>query len=162
MKLYRSQLDQLISKKLFEISIEDLELDDCQIINNQIHCTINVESVSNGYRIYGDIRCKKLETCDRCLNTYEDKKNIHLDVFLSNNNELINNSEIILFKDSEDFIDLGPVIHDLILLDNPLKELCKNNCKGLCSNCGTDLNKSLCKCVKSNNDHRWDKLKKIN
>ena len=161
MKLYRSQLDQLISNKLFEISIENLELDDCQFIQKQIYCTINVESASNGYRIYGDIRFKKLESCDRCLNTYEHKKKILLDVILSNNNELINNTDIILFKDSEDFIDLGPVIHDLILLDNPLKRLCTNKCKGLCSNCGTDLNKSLCKCVKSNNDHRWDKLKKL-
>ena len=60
MKLYRSQLDQLISNKLFEISIEDLELDDRQFKNNQIYCTVNVESASNGYRIYGDIKCKKI------------------------------------------------------------------------------------------------------
>ena len=84
-----------------------------------------------------------------------------LDIILSNNFELTNNTDIIFFKDSEDFIDLGPVIYDLILLDSPLKQLCADNCKGLCSNCGKDLNKALCKCVKSNSDHQWDQLKKL-
>ena len=161
MKLYRSQLDQLISNQLFEISIEDLDLDSFQVVNDQIFSTVTVEFASSGYRIYGDIKCKTLEACDRCLNSYEHKKKIILDIILSNKNELINNTDIILFKDSEDFIDLSPVIHDLILLDDPLKRLCRNDCKGLCSNCGADLNKSVCKCTKSNNDHRWDKLKKL-
>ena len=161
MKLYRSQLDQLISKKLFEISTKDLKLDSLEFMNNKIYCTINIETASNGYRIYGNINCQQLESCDRCLNSYENKKKILLDVILSNNNELINNSEIILFKDSEDFIDLCPVIHDLILLDNPLKRLCTKKCKGLCPNCGIDFNKSSCKCAKSNNDDQWNKLKKL-
>ena len=161
MKLYRSQIDQLISNKLFEISIEDLGLNKYQFVNDQLDCSITVKSTSNGYRIYGNIKCKILESCDRCLNTYEHNKKIPLDIILSNNVELINNTDIILFKDSEDFIDLGPIIYDLILLDSPLKRLCTDNCKGLCYNCGKDLNKALCKCMKPNSDHRWDKLKKL-
>ena len=88
-----------------------------------------VKSASNGYHIHGKISCKTLESCDRCLNTYENKKKILLDIILSNNFELTNNTDIIFFKDSEDFIDLGPVIHDLILLDSPFKQLCADNCK---------------------------------
>ena len=75
---------------------------------------------------------------------------------------MINNIDTIQFKDSEDFIDLDPIIHDLVLLDNPIKQLCIGDCKGLCSNCGTNLNKSLCKCADTCTDHRWDELKKIN
>ena len=74
MKLYRSQLDQLISKQLFEISTEDLKLDNHQFINNEIFCTITVDSASNGYRIYGDLKGKVLESCDRCLVSYENEK----------------------------------------------------------------------------------------
>ena len=70
MKLYRSQLDQLISNKLFEISIKDLGLDKYQFINDQLQCSITIKSASNGYHIYGNISCKTLESCDRCLNTY--------------------------------------------------------------------------------------------
>ena len=38
------------------------------------------------------------------------------------------------------FIDLDPDIRDYIMLDYPLKPLCKENCKGLCPRCGANLN----------------------
>jgi uncharacterized protein len=38
------------------------------------------------------------------------------------------------------FIDLDPDIRDYIMLDYPLKPLCKANCKGLCPRCGANLN----------------------
>ncbi|MFA6384373.1 MAG: DUF177 domain-containing protein [Candidatus Omnitrophota bacterium] len=38
------------------------------------------------------------------------------------------------------FIDLDPDIRDCIMLDYPLKPLCKGNCKGLCPRCGANLN----------------------
>lgn len=37
-------------------------------------------------------------------------------------------------------IDLDPDIRDYIMLDYPLKPLCKENCKGLCPRCGANLN----------------------
>jgi uncharacterized protein len=37
-------------------------------------------------------------------------------------------------------IDLDPDIRDHIMLDYPLKPLCKEDCKGLCPRCGANLN----------------------
>jgi uncharacterized protein len=37
-------------------------------------------------------------------------------------------------------IDLDPDIRDYIMLDYPLKPLCKEDCKGLCPRCGANLN----------------------
>jgi uncharacterized protein len=37
-------------------------------------------------------------------------------------------------------IDLDPEIRDYIMLDYPLKPLCKEDCKGLCPRCGANLN----------------------
>lgn len=45
-------------------------------------------------------------------------------------------------------IDVWPAIFDEIVLNLPLKPLCKKSCKGLCPNCGADLNKKKCKCRK--------------
>jgi uncharacterized protein len=42
-------------------------------------------------------------------------------------------------------IDLDPDIRDYILLDYPIKPLCKEDCKGLCPKCGQNLN-SVTKC----------------
>ena len=38
------------------------------------------------------------------------------------------------------------------------KYLCSEDCKGLCSTCGADLNEGECGCSKGNIDPRWSQL----
>lgn len=47
---------------------------------------------------------------------------------------------------SGDFIDLAPLICEQIVLQVPIKVLCSPDCRGLCSHCGTNLNKGSCNC----------------
>jgi uncharacterized protein len=42
------------------------------------------------------------------------------------------------------FLDLGPFIHDKAILSIPLKPLCSEKCKGLCTICGVNLNETTC------------------
>lgn len=44
-------------------------------------------------------------------------------------------------------IDLGPDIRAEIILDYPIKPLCKSSCKGLCPKCGRNLNEGGCNCA---------------
>jgi uncharacterized protein len=44
-------------------------------------------------------------------------------------------------------IDLNPAIAEEIILDFPMKPLCKADCQGLCPKCGKDLNQGKCNCV---------------
>lgn len=46
----------------------------------------------------------------------------------------------------EEEADLTPYIRDELMLDYPIKPLCKDSCKGLCRGCGADLNKGGCSC----------------
>jgi len=45
-----------------------------------------------------------------------------------------------------DFIDLAPIICEQIMLQVPMKALCSEECKGLCTHCGANLNTSSCNC----------------
>ena len=45
-----------------------------------------------------------------------------------------------------DFIDLAPIICEQIILQIPIKVLCSEKCKGLCQQCGINLNVSSCNC----------------
>ena len=47
---------------------------------------------------------------------------------------------------SGDSIDLRAVLTEQVLLDLPMKILCSDDCKGLCSQCGADLNGDDCGC----------------
>ena len=44
-------------------------------------------------------------------------------------------------------IDLEPLLRAALLLEMPLSPLCSDDCKGLCPQCGINLNKELCTCV---------------
>ena len=56
-------------------------------------------------------------------------------------------------EDEEEFIVCGDYTLDLdelvamdILLELPTRFLCREDCKGLCPKCGTNLNESTCNC----------------
>ena len=47
-----------------------------------------------------------------------------------------------------DSVTLDPEIRDELLLDHPIRILCKPDCKGLCTSCGANLNEGECGCAK--------------
>jgi uncharacterized protein len=56
-------------------------------------------------------------------------------------------------------IDVDEIVREQILLALPDRALCREDCKGLCSICGTDLNGGSCNCEASDLDPRWAALK---
>jgi uncharacterized protein len=59
-------------------------------------------------------------------------------------------------------IDLTDVVREQILLDLPEQVLCKEDCKGLCPQCGADRNLIDCSCEEKTIDPRWAALKDLN
>jgi uncharacterized protein len=43
-------------------------------------------------------------------------------------------------------IDLEPLVRELLILAIPIMPLCREDCKGICSRCGIDLNLESCSC----------------
>jgi len=64
---------------------------------------------------------------------------------------------LMLFDD--DMIDISQGIYEEALAALPLKNLCHDDCRGLCLNCGADLNREACCCTKEHIDPRLAKLK---
>ena len=62
---------------------------------------------------------------------------------------------------SGDSIDITTEASNAILVSLPLRFICDADCQGLCSLCGTNLNKGKCNCEKENNDPRLAKLKEL-
>jgi uncharacterized protein len=58
-------------------------------------------------------------------------------------------------------IDISEYVHDAVILSLPLKPLCKENCLGLCSRCGKNLNEGECNCERTTSDHRWQELTQL-
>ena len=58
-------------------------------------------------------------------------------------------------------IELDDLLREDILLELPTKFLCKPDCKGLCPQCGKNLNEGKCGCSARQVDPRLEILKKL-
>jgi uncharacterized protein len=96
--------------------------------------------------------------CDRCACDVEKQITIpveHILVTLLNDEE---NDDFLLIEKTH--FELDPLVTEDIFLELPAKILCKDDCRGLCSNCGENLNNGQCGCPK-HVDPRLEALKQL-
>ena len=60
-----------------------------------------------------------------------------------------------------DGIDIAPALLQALLLELPMQPLCRPDCKGLCPDCGADLNQQPCTCNHQDIDIRFSKLQAL-
>jgi uncharacterized protein len=58
-------------------------------------------------------------------------------------------------------IDVDEIMKEQILLAVPTRMLCREDCKGICPECGIDKNTGECQCVTDDIDPRWAALKNL-
>ena len=54
--------------------------------------------------------------------------------------------------------DSRPLVVEQVELSLPMKPLCREDCAGLCAQCGQDWNEGRCSCVQVRVDPRWAAL----
>ena len=82
-----------------------------------------------------------LITCDRCLKELERAYHYDFDHIVVPSANSDNDEYIVADGES---IELNETAVTDLLLQLPTKNLCKDDCKGLCMICGCDLNESTC------------------
>jgi uncharacterized protein len=58
-------------------------------------------------------------------------------------------------------VELNDVLREYVLLSLPMQRLCRENCKGICPECGQNRNNKECQCHGSAVDDRWAALKQF-
>jgi uncharacterized protein len=61
----------------------------------------------------------------------------------------------------EEKVDLRPMVRDNVLLALPPDPLCREDCRGLCTRCGTNRNFDTCDCTVDEPDPRWAALREL-
>ena len=163
MKLLRSELLAGFSDKLFEIPVNSLNLKGLEFRKEIIMYRLSSESIPEGFKLKGSLAFSFLKSCDRCLEKFEDVHNPAFKLWLTSNMDLIKdeNIDVIPFPNTMSNIDLKNFFHDFIFLEDPLKYLCSNDCKGLCHHCGLNLNNNSCNCVTISTDTPFDVLESM-
>ncbi|MBE7039847.1 MAG: DUF177 domain-containing protein [Ruminococcaceae bacterium] len=98
--------------------------------------------------------------CARCLKPLEESFSIEFSEMLKNvDEEITDRDAVVTFSGFT--VDLTDIIRSNILVNLSTKYLCSEECKGICSICGADLNESPCHCTNDYIDPRMEGLKRL-
>jgi uncharacterized protein len=119
-----------------------------QVVNNGQ--TLEVQGVIQGWARY---------SCSRCLDEFVAKIEVPFTENFSETEENLTAevNDIQLFQGDE--IDLTEIVREDIILAEPIQPLCADDCRGLCTLCGVNLNKQSCTCESTRVDPRLEKLR---
>ncbi|MFZ2356635.1 MAG: DUF177 domain-containing protein [Candidatus Omnitrophota bacterium] len=134
MKVYINQIagDGLHLEESVEAKILDVETDEVKF-NGPIKIKADISKITNAVTADVGIDVLMRLCCSRCLEKIEFN-------FIK---ELKLNYQA---DKTVQVIDLNPDIREEIILDYPIKPLCKPGCRGICPKCGNNLNEGGCSC----------------
>jgi len=61
----------------------------------------------------------------------------------------------------EPVVDLGDILRQQLYLSLPVKKVCNEDCRGLCPNCGINLNRGQCNCLNRITDSHFSVLSQL-
>jgi Predicted metal-binding, possibly nucleic acid-binding protein len=149
MKLNLKDIIEISGASLpFQCELESLNPDYPSIVrfNAPPYAEGIVKNAAGALNLHADITADMVCICDRCMKEFETVKTLQLEVPLAAELEDEENADIFLLD--SDFLNLDEVLETCFILDMESKFLCKEDCAGLCGNCGADLNDGPCSCKK--------------
>jgi uncharacterized protein len=126
-------------------------------ITGNIQGDVTVVREYENIRVTGRVTAPLALACSRCLAEFTSFVDTSFTIFFRKESALASATEdelelgemdLLSSAFSGDEIDLTHEIEEQIAMEIPLKPLCSDACKGLCHECGIDLNTSGCSCSK--------------
>lgn len=118
-----------------------------------------------GFLLQGDLAYQQTLTCTRCLKEFEEPANSELRLLVevggvagAPGERELGEDELEVVTVAGDELDTDPLVLEQVLLNLPMKPLCRPDCKGLCPRCGVDRNVEACGCEVASTDPRWSAL----
>ncbi len=119
------------------------------IINSRV--SGRVVNFSGRLEFNADVSSVVSTFCARCLSPVTAELSFPI-------SEVVGGDEITL---NGTILDVGSIVEMYIFMNLPIKFVCGEDCKGLCSKCGANLNNGKCDCSGDEIDERLAALKKL-
>ncbi len=159
------------SAAAFPVLAEMVDHGECEF-SAPVRTALKVQRIGDLVEIDGNIETSVRLPCSRCLQSFETHLNSQFAVtYLQRATDGIEDSEsqevelssadmgIVYFQGEK--IDLKYTIQEQVVMEFPLKALCKQDCKGLCPKCGADLNEDPCDCDRRSSPGKFAVLKNL-
>jgi len=130
--------------------------------------TFDIFKDKKQFRLVGRVRTTLELPCGRCLEPFTMHVDAQFDLRYHPHVENTGEGEREIEEDDlttafyeHDEIDLGHLMREQFYLSLPMKPLCRQDCRGLCPECGTNLNRGACECKREWQDPRLEPLKAL-
>lgn len=137
-------------------------------INEAVEATIRLRASGKVVQVQGGLHTVLNLQCCRCLDNFSFPLTSQIDVTLFPETDVVQEEEIELQSEdlkagffSGDEVDLSGLIREQIILNIPYKPLCHEECRGLCSQCGANLNEGDCGCEREAGNSTFDVLRNL-
>jgi uncharacterized protein len=172
MSEYKFNVSQLLQEptgatRRYELDDEQLDLGDGRRVR-PIKGKVRLTRTQKGVLADATIRGRLQVECGRCLIEttqpleFPFSEEYYQTVVVNTGAALPRPDEPDVFLiDETHKLDLGDAMREYALLSVPMLPLCRDDCKGLCQQCGANLNDEGCECSIEQSDERLAVLKQL-
>ena len=127
---------------------------------------VTVENTGSLLLVRSRLRATLRLSCTRCLGEFDRALTIQSDEEFATEDTApdvptIDREEPEAAAMSDYLLDLSELVRQQILLNLPMASLCRPDCRGICPQCGRNLNEGPCPCAPSVSDSPWDELRNL-
>jgi len=146
---------------------DEVQLDNDIKVSGPLTGHVRMRRTNQGLLVDGWVELTLELSCNRCLKDFEQLMHIDFEEQYYPTVDVVSGLPLAPFDENEVFpidahhqVDLTEAIRQHVLLALPMVTICREDCKGLCSQCGYDLNLGPCEC-KPEVDARLSVLKTL-
>lgn len=172
--LMRYNVSQLLKEHVgasrhYQLHEDISELDPSLKPLTALNGTVELLRSYEGILVRADLYTSVELTCSRCLTQFampirfriEEEFYPTVDILTGARLPLPEDADPTALIDIHHLLDLTEVVRQGLTLALPMVPVCRNDCKGLCSNCGKNWNEGPCDCTDDDLDPRFAVLKQL-
>lgn len=120
------------------------------------------ETAAGEVVVRGTVAGTLMQECRRCLAEVRTPLEEEVTLVWAPPDELAEeDEEIRTLPTGSAELELGPAIREELILSVTPWAVCDEACRGLCPQCGVNLNEETCDCTREERDPRWDALRAL-
>jgi uncharacterized protein len=153
--------------RTFKPGVVGADLDTYRVAS-PVELAFDIHKDKDKFRLVGRVRAELEQTCSRCVEPYRFPVDAEFDQRYLPASDASTTADTEVEQDDletsyyeNDQIDLSELMREQFYLALPMKPLCREDCKGLCAQCGTNLNTGTCDCAPVWEDPRLAALKQL-
>jgi uncharacterized protein len=169
MKLDLSRIRQATDhfERTFQPSDESMA-DEAYRVVAPVQLAFDIHKDKDKFRLVGTVRTELEMPCSRCLEPFRLSVDQAFDLRYHPQSDVAGDVDTEVAEEDletgfyrDEQIDLDELLREQFYLALPMKPLCREDCHGLCPQCGTNLNTGSCDCAPGWEDPRLAGLKQF-